>query len=448
MTCFSCEEFVEVDPPNSRVVSAVVYQSENLATAAVDGIYHRLFNFSGFASGSVNSITVLTGVSSDELDLYNTLAFPEYPFFYDNTIAPDSSINLSIWSSAYNIIYHCNTVLEGLAASHAISETLKQQLKGEVIAIRAFTYFNLVNLYGGVPLILSTDYTTNALASRDSKEKCYQKIIVDLETAVDLLAPEYRDGIRSHLNRYAATALLARVYLYQEDWSLVEEKVSEVINTSSQYTILNNLDDVFLANSEEAIWQLAPVGTTGHTNDGAAFIIRSVNYFLNPVALSDGLITAFESGDHRFEHWITTVGEGSNLAYYAYKYKIRFTIDPPSEYSTVFRLAELYLIRAEARVQLGDLSGAQDDINVIRGRAGLSFTNANTSKDLLDAVRKERRIELFTEQGHRWFDLIRTGKASDILSVKHGSWSETNEKYPIPEQELAKNPNLTQNEGY
>lgn len=448
VVCGSCEEYVEVAPPNSKVVSDVVYQDENLTTAAVDGIYDRLFNFSGFASGSVNSITVLTGVSSDELALYNTLAFPEYPFFYDNAIAPDSSFNLSIWSSAYNIIYHCNTVIEGLNASDAISETLKQQLIGEVLFIRAFTYFNLVNLYGGVPLILSTDYTENALADRGTMEDCYQRIITDLETAVDQLASEYRNGVRTHANRFAAAALLARVYLYQENWSLAENMASEVIDNNLLYTILDDLDDVFLANSEEAIWQIAPVGTTGQTNEGAAFIIRRVNYFLNPVALKDGLIAAFESGDGRLDHWVTTVGTGSDLAYYAFKYKIRFTIDPPSEYSTVIRLAELYLIRAEARAQLGDMSGAQNDINVVRERAGLPFTDANTTDELLDVIRHERRVELFTEQGHRWFDLIRTGKASEVLSTKNGSWSETSERYPIPEQELAKNPNLTQNEGY
>ncbi|WP_338356953.1 RagB/SusD family nutrient uptake outer membrane protein [Yeosuana marina] len=448
VSCYSCEEFVEVDPPNSRVVSNVVYQDENLATAAVDGIYHRLFNFSGFASGSVNSITVLTGISSDELDLYNTLAFPEYPLFYDNAIAPDSSINLSIWSSAYNIIYHCNTVIEGLEDSNAIGEALKQQLRGEALSIRAFTYFNLVNLYGGVPLILSTDYTKNALADQDSKADCYQKIISDLEAAVNLLSPAYRDVDRTHVNRFAAAALLSRVYLYHEDWNHAEELASEVIDNNSLYTILDDLDGVFLANSEEAIWQISPVGSTGQTNEGAAFIIRSVNYFLNPVALNDGFIHAFEAGDLRLDHWVSTIGTGTNLAYYAFKYKIRSTIDPPTEYSTVIRLAELYLIRAEARARLGNISGAQEDINVIRERAGLPMTDANTTEELLDAILHERRIELFTEQGHRWFDLIRMGTVSEVLSTKNGNWSETNERYPIPEKELAKNPNLIQNEGY
>src|SRR5690606_2587924 len=142
-----------------------------------------------------------------------------------------------------------------------------------------------------------------------------------------------------------------------------------------------------------AIWQIAPVGTTGQTNEGAAFIIRRVNYFLNPVALKDGLIAAFESGDCRLDHWVTQVGTGSDMAYYAVKYKIRSTIDEPTEYSTVIRLAELFLIRAEARAQLGNISEAQDDINVIRKRAGLLDTEANSRDELFEAILQERRVE-------------------------------------------------------
>src|SRR5690606_21906408 len=259
IVCSSCEEYVEVDPPNSKVVSDVVYENESLAIAAVDGIYHRLIDYLGFASGSVNSITVLTGVSSDELGLYNTLAFTEYPLFYENSIAPDSSINLNIWSSAYNIIYHCNAAIEGLNASEVVSEELKKQLEGEVLFIRAFTYFNLVNLYGGVPIPLTTDYEENSKASRKSIEETYQQIIDDLTRSRSLLSDMYRDGNRTSINRLVATALLSRVYLYREDWKNSEAMATEVINTNSLYKLSDNLDNVFLANSEEAIWQISPV---------------------------------------------------------------------------------------------------------------------------------------------------------------------------------------------
>src|SRR5690606_2304006 len=132
--------------------------------------------------------------------------------------------------TAYNTIYQCNAALEGLNVSGTVDDELKKQLEGEVLFIRAFTYFNLVNLYGGVPLILSTDYSENSLASRNTKEECYQKIITDLKKAMGLLAPDYRDGVRTHANRFAAQALLVRLYLYLEDWSRAEELASDVID--------------------------------------------------------------------------------------------------------------------------------------------------------------------------------------------------------------------------
>ncbi|WP_228530258.1 RagB/SusD family nutrient uptake outer membrane protein [Tamlana sp. I1] len=445
----ACEDYVTIAPPNSKVVSQVVFESDELATAAVNGIYHELFNFNGFASGSVNSITVVTGVSADELDLYNPIAYPEFEEYYEHNINPDSSTSLKFWSTAYNIIYMCNAALEGLNRSNKITEATKQQLVGEVHFIRAFAYFNLANLYGGVPLINTTDYSKNALEPRASKENTYQFIIEDLNKSKSMLSVSYRDNQRTHVNSYCATALLSRVYLYQEDWLNAEKMASEIINASQLFKLSDDLNKVFLANSEEAIWQISPVGTTGETREGNIFIITTPNYFLSPVALSEDLLNAFENGDDRLNQWVSSLGSGVEIDYFPFKYKIKSTIDPPSEYSTVLRLAEQYLIRAEARTNQGLIIEAQQDINAIRNRAGLSNVNTSLTADLLDIILKERRIELFSERGHRWFDLKRTGQANTVLSALKPNWNSTAElRYPIPESELAKNPNLSQNSEY
>jgi len=112
-------------------------------------------------------------------------------------------------------------------------------------------------------------------------------------------------------------------------------------------------------------------------------------------------------------------------------------------------LAEQYLIRAEARTNLGNINGAQEDLNIIRNRAGLDNTTASTPSELLIAILKERYVELFTEHGHRWFDLKRMGFADDILSPIKEHWQTTDILLPIPETELQMNSNLKpQNSGY
>jgi hypothetical protein len=121
---------------------------------------------------------------------------------------------------------------------------------------------------------------------------------------------------------------------------------------------------------------------------------------------------------------------------------------PPLDHSTVLRLAEQYLIRAEARTQQNNIAGAQADVNVIRHRAGLGDTPANDKESLLTAIDQERKHELFNEWGHRWLDLKRTGRADAVLSAIKPQWKPTAVLFPIPESEIINNPALKQNPGY
>lgn len=115
----------------------------------------------------------------------------------------------------------------------------------------------------------------------------------------------------------------------------------------------------------------------------------------------------------------------------------------------VLRLAEQYLIRAEARVRQNNISGGQSDLNAIRNRSGLPNTTANDQGSLLLAIEQERRVELFTEWGHRWFDLKRTERAEAVLSpFALKDWQSTDVLFPIPQTEREINSRLTQNEGY
>lgn len=447
---FSCEDFVEVEVPNSKIVSEVVFNNDQTAIGAMKGIYNELYR-SSFSRGDRNSVTVLSGLSSDNLKVIGTNNLSELEF-EQNEITTTNPNNLDLWSSAYNIIYMTNSLLEGLEKSKSITPEVYQRLEGESKFVRAFTYFYLVNLYGEVPLLLTTDYQKNAMAKRTSTASIYQQIIADLKEASQMLEWSYIDEERTFVNTYVAKALLARVYLYQKKWLESERLSSEVIARSATYKILEDLDQVFLANSQEAIWQISPMGRGNsftNTNEGDMFIYDPQSITAR-FKLSDDLVHSFLNEDQRLSNWIGYSQESS--LYFSHKYKIRNSTTEITEYSMVLRLAEQYLIRAEARTMQGNLTGAIEDINVIRDRAGIALignTNPAISKDvLLDTILKERRRELFTEWGHRWFDMKRNGKASELFGTDNSLWQDTDVHYPIPEEERIKNPNLGQNSGY
>lgn len=448
----SCEDFVEVETPNNKLIRSEVFNSDATATSAMIGIYNQL-RLAAFSNGSRSSVTLLAGLSADNIRNINSTNFIRLQF-EQNELLPDNPNNLDIWSSAYNMIYMTNSLLEGLAESEKITADLKTQLQGEAKFIRAFTYFYLVNLYGDVPLVLTTDYRENELVFRNSETDIYEQILDDLIDASNLLSVEYLSGDRSRVNKYAANALLARVYLYLEQWEKAEELSSIVIQATPTYKILENLDEVFLANSNEAIWQISPIGSGGlvsHTNEGNLFIIDPFLSFLASIQLQDEFVNVFNEEDKRLANWIGY--HTGKEAYFAYKYKVRNSNEfPAKEYSMVLRLAEQYLIRAEARAKQGKIADAINDLDVIRERAGLELlaeTNpAIAQNQLLDKILEERRNELFTEWGHRWLDLKRTDKATEILGENNPFWGNTDVLYPIPSEERMKNPNLSQNNGY
>ncbi|AVR46488.1 RagB/SusD family nutrient uptake outer membrane protein [Christiangramia fulva] len=448
---FSCEDFVEVDAPDNKLVSDVVFSNDATAESAMTGIYNQLF-LTDFANGQRTSVTFLSGLSADTFQNISSSNITRMEF-EQHEITADNPGNLDIWASAYNLIYLTNSLLEGLNNSEQISSDLKTQLEGEARFIRAFSYFYLVNLYGDVPLIISTNYHENQLATRTSTAGVYEQIISDLEIAVDSLGSEYKNGERTTVNKFAAASLLARVYLYLEDWEAAERLSSEVIDQNGTYEILQDFDQVFLANSKEAIWQISPLGGGGqitNTNEGSLFIIDPIFSFFAVIKMEEDFVEQFDQEDQRLSNWI---GFNEELdAYFPFKYKVWSSNEfPIIEYSMVLRLAEQYLIRSEARAKQGDLAGAIEDLDVIRMRAGLASVEENDpgigQDALLDLIMAERQKELFAEWSHRWLDLKRTDRANEALG-SNPLWEPTDMLYPIPSQEREKNPNLSQNPGY
>lgn len=443
--CSGCEDFLEVDDPLGEISNEEVFNDEATALASVTSLYGKLRD-EVMVSGSSSGMGVLMGLYTDELDLYGMPWEPSQTFYYHQVLAADPLVQ-SIWDNAYNLIYMCNAALEGLEAAEQLPSPFKQQLKGETLFIRGLVNCYLVNLFGEIPYPKTTEYHSNSQIKKMSVALVYDNILQDLNDASSLLGDSYITGERVRANSWAVSALRARVYLYLERWQEAEAESSTIINNTSLFNLEPDLNNEFLKESRSAILQLKP------QNDGSNTLEASTYIFDSPpppfVALSNNLVESMEINDLRKTLWIGEVSDGSQSFYYANKYKQEFNTGSSMEYTIVFRLAEQYLIRAEARANQGNLIGGQQDLNAIRQRAGLENTQANTPEQLKQAILKERRVELFTEQGHRWFDIRRYGMANEILGPIKTGWKATDVLLPIPESDFLMNPNLApQNPGY
>lgn len=446
---FGCKKFVEADAPVDRLVTTTVFSNDATASSAMAGVYSNMIN-AGFANGGLfSSINILSGLSADELINYNTGA--SYVQFYTNALLPtNSDITNNIWGAAYADIFAANSILKGLDGS-GVSDSMKTEMTGEAKFIRAFCHFYLVNLFGDVPLVITSDYQQNAVAPKTAKQDVYKQIITDLKDAQSLLRSDFSfsKGERTRPNKIAATALLARVYLYSGDPVNAEATSSVVINAPG-YSLLTDLNSVFLKNSQEAIWQLVPYNVTNEAN---FFVISNTPTGIPNTSLSDRLLNAFEANDNRKTNWTKSVIYNSKAYPFPYKYKVNSGTNY-TEYSMVLRIAEQYLIRSEARAQQNNISGAQADLNAIRTRAGLPNTTAADKASLVTAILHEKQVELFTEWGHRWLDLKRSGTVDAVMSVvtaqKGGTWNTNWQLYPIPLTQITNDPAMAgaQNPGY
>tara|TARA_R100000306_G_scaffold31784_2_gene33830 strand:+ start:2682 stop:4067 length:1386 start_codon:yes stop_codon:yes gene_type:complete len=440
----ACEDFLEPETPLDQMEQDNVFANETTATAAVTTLYGKLRD-GGFLNGSFSGNGFLFGLYADELDYHSFPGSPPEPF-YLHQVLPTSSALTDVWNTPYNIVYSANAILEGIETATALPEELKRQLRGEALFVRGFCHFHLVNVFGDVPYIKTTDYTVNATIKRMPSSQVYDYIITDLLEAKSLLGDEYVGSERVRPNSLVVSALLARMYLYTGDWANAQLESTRLIN-SSLYTLDADINNVFLKESPSTIWQFKPLNEGDNTAEAKIYVIPAAPPSI--VSLNPNIVADMEAGDLRKTNWIGEVSNGSQTWYFPFKYKEQLNTGTSREYSKVFRLVEQYLIRAEARAMMGNISGAQQDLNLIRNRVGLENTTATTSEQLRNSILSERRFEFFTEFGHRWFDLRRMGMAEELLAPIKPGWRNTDLLLPIPESELLANSNLNpQNPGY
>jgi len=467
----SCKKLVEIDGPETSLSSKDIYNNNATALGAVTSLYAQLSLRQLGGPGELSGLSCIAGLSADELEYFSSVGDITLNAYYQNGLN-SNNVGNGYWVNSYQRLFVVNAAIEGLSTSTGISQPLKKQLLGEVKFMRAFYYFYLVNLYGDVPLVLTTDYAVNSLAKKTDKALVYNQMVADLKEAQNLLSSQYvgSDGVtpysvdleeRVRPTKWAATALLARTYLYLKDWTNAELESTKILSNTNQFHLVP-IEQVFLKNNKEAIWQLQPVYRGTNTAEGNTFVLPSSGpSVINPVYLSNRVMDDFELNDKRKTKWTGHVNANGLTYNFPYKYKVtssREATYPILEYSTVLRLAEQVLIRAEARTQLGNIGGAISDVDIIRERAGLPLIETNNpnigKENLLTIILKERRIEFFAEWGHRWLDLKRTNRINEVMQVvtpqkgNGASWKAFQQYYPISLFDLHADPNLVQVPGY
>lgn len=366
------------------------------------------------------------------------------------------------WSYLYRHIARCNNVISRVP-NITMPQTRKNQILAEAKTIRARAYFDLVRLFGDVPLIIdetpavTVENLSKLYPSRTPASQVYLQIIKDLTEAENANLPQQAN--KQFVSNGAVWALLANVYATQGNWAKVNEYTDRVL--SQNYSLMSNFDHLWDGaheNSSEAIWELNfDDWSTGGNWGVSMFTGTDWKRFCNP---SNDMIKAYidEQDSVRSKSTITykdNVGwtdKYLSVAHFPFFYKMR---EQPSANIILYRLADILLLKAEAQNELGNTTVAATYVNQIRSRAKLNPTPASTQSEMRLAIEKERRLELAFE-GHRWFDLIRTGRAISVMqAVKDGNGNSLNYVlnqnkllWPVPQNERDKNANLTQNAGY
>jgi hypothetical protein len=428
----SCKKFLEVEPRASISDEATITDKASAETA-IRGVYNAARSY---YSVDFQSIAYLSG---DNVQWTGSQS--QVQEFINHKVNPENSTITSVWNGIYVSVNRANNVIEKvpLVADPLLTAALKNQYIGEAYFLRALNYFDLVRIWGGVPLITAATHSAaeNRGIKRSTVEETYAQILSDLDAAEPLLT-ETTDRFRA--TRKTVWALKARFYLYQKNWLKAEEYASKVIADQASFSLLKPFNAFFFPATQkgtaESVFEF--FYSTNELNVHRGQWQPQENGGTRQWAPSESLVALLNNpvtGGSRS----TLLGKDNQNRWYGNLYYRSPATDP----TYVIRIAELYLIRAEARAQLGNVADAAADLDAVRSRANLTATTASNASDLLLAIENERRLE-FAFEAHRWFDLVRTGRAATVLNITDASKL----VLPIPVSQLLIDNALIQNPGY
>jgi starch-binding outer membrane protein, SusD/RagB family len=440
-TLTGCDKQLEVAPTTQVEADVAVNDFNSLDKAAL-GAYSALqptdyygFRYQFYQDAYADAMEFIGTFTTDREVTNRTLT------------ASNLQVN-NTWGAIYLVVNRANTVLaqaDRLFSENVITAEERDAVKGEMFFLRGLAYFDLVKVFGGVPLELNatTSLTDIQFLPRSSAQEVYSSIVSDLTNAENLLGTDERTSPR-RASGLAATALLARVYLQNGNYAQAEAKAGQVIE-SSQFMLMPSFASIFTTEgmgNMESIFEIDftpndPNGLGFGTNPntpGQKFYVREGTY--------NALQASAANGDQRFAATVRIDGSANRRRLLKYEDAVN-----NADNVIVIRLAEMYLIRAEAAIrQSGSVSAqAIEDINMVRNRAGLPNVGALSAQAALQEILNQRRLE-FVGEGLRYMDLIRYDLTCELLGFCGNQAFRV--LWPIPLQQLERNPNLTRNEGY
>jgi len=421
----SCHKFLDVQPTYA-VSDDLTITDKASAENAVRGCYRSLS-----ATGYYGATFQFDALMSGNALTYTQSSAGQLQFLY-HTLTADNNDLKTVWAAVYKAINQANHVISKVPAvkDAGLTDAYRSQLLGEGYFVRALGYFDLARTFGSVQLFLepTTKVADKLGMPRSTQADVYAQVLKDLNAAEPLLP---LTTVRDRATRKTVWALRARAELYLRQWAAAEADAGRLIADSANYKLVTPYNGFFSkTNTTESVFELSysiayPNPMFSNWKSGGNYVPNdSIRRLLTDPSIGGGRSTLLSINGTKVLGVLYPLSNGTDPVY-------------------VIRIAELWLIRAEARAQQNNVSGAQDDLNAVRGRAGVSPAVPGSQEEALDAIEQERRVE-FALEPHRWFDLVRTGRAAAVLNVTDSR----RYIFPIPALERQADPSLDQNAGY
>lgn len=467
LSATSCNrDFLELYPED-RLNTNNFYQNQNDFERALIGSYARIRPLY-----SNSSILFATELSTDNAEIqWSSPSVAEMQFDQNALSSENGTVNV-LWTNALFTITNCNAIINRIDQV-SFDEAAKNRILGETKFLRAFSYFYMVRLFGNVPITTddfsSPEQVEQTDLSLKPSEAVYEEILNDLLTAESLIPPTpVSDKTKASLA--TVKTLLGKVHLTLYNYEEAAVKLREVIDLQ-QYELADDYASLFSPgnnNQPESIFEVQFISARNLGNNYSALFtpaITSMALFPNNLQGAGRIVptldmmNAYEEGDIRKEASVNDsvglIGGGITYSRHGLKFVDWNAIDlnDGSVAFTLLRYADVLLMYAEALNELGNTSEALEYLNNVRARANLVALNEVDQQTFRLAIEQERRVE-FLYEGHRWFDLLRTGRTREVLNAHFESLGlnfsvEEHELiYPIPLNEILLDPSLVQNPGY
>ena len=432
----SCDDLLNPTPVD-LITDDQVLKDANSARVVLTSAYRDLAN--------LGAPKIIAGdLTSDNLIHNGT--FTQYREISNKDMSASNGSASALWGVIYSMSYVTSFLYEGLEKIE-ITQNAYDEITASASFLRAYACFVGAYTFGGIPIVTTTNVEENRVISRSTLEETLDFVEAELIYALDKLPAEPFNA--GEVSNGAVKAMLARFYLFKKNWSEAEKYATDVIigNGTQDYVLEEDFANVTADFSSESILEIV---YSANDNPGTSTNFSINNLFVGRRELipSSEMVLALQNdGGARniVIEYDGTNSRGSDNGWTIVRYG-------PFENIQLFRLAEMYIIRAEARAEQDKISGAESaesDINIIRQRADVPLVQGISKNQMLAVIENERRMELCFE-GHRWYDLIRTGRAKTVMDEFTSNWTEKDELWPVPLREIINNPSLknSQNPGY